>query len=227
MRDKETYWNEIHFFNNFLLKLLHYNRKKIFEIFVRETKYSDKSSLLDIGTTPSTNKAHNILLQQTANNKNITCLSNLDCKSLKSKFPNVKKYIKTDGKKTNLKENNYDIVHSSATIEHVGKFSNQILLVKECLKLSKKYVFITTPNRYYPLDFHTKIPIIHWLPKKIHRNILRFVGLNFYSLEKNLNLLDKKSLIAICQKLNIKNFTIIKFKFLFITSNLILIIKKS
>jgi len=94
------------------------------------------------------------------------------------------------------------------------------------LRLGKKYIFITTPNRYYPIDFHTKIPIIHWLPKKIHRNILRFFGLGFYSLEKNLNLLDKISLIKICQKLDIKKFKIIRYKFLIFTSNLILVIKK-
>ena len=52
------------------------------------------------------------------------------------------------------------------------------------------------------------------------------LGLNFYYLEKNLNLLDKISLIKICQKLNIKKFKIIKFKFLLFTSNLILVIKK-
>ena len=226
MKEKETYWVEIPFLNNFLLKLLNYNRKKIFKIFLEETNYSNKNSLLDIGTTPSLKKEHNIILQQTSNNKNITCLSNLNCNVLKKKFPNIKKFIISDGKKTNLKKNNYDIVHSSATIEHIGKKQNQILFVKECLRLGKKYIFISTPNRYYPIDFHTKIPIIHWLPRKIHRNILRFFGLSFYSLEKNLNLLDKISLIKICKKLNIKKFKIIRYKFLFFTSNLILVIKK-
>jgi hypothetical protein len=226
MKQKETYWHEIPFLNNFLLKLLSYNRKKIFKIFLKETNYSNKNSLIDVGTTPSTNKEHNIILQQTTNNKNITCLSNLNCTILKKKFPNIKKYIISDGKKTNLKKNSWDIVHSSATIEHVGKLKNQILFVKECLRLGKKYIFITTPNRYYPIDFHTKIPIIHWLPKQIHRKILRILGLGFYSLEKNLNLLDKISLIKICQKLNIKKFKIIEFKFLLFTSNLILVIKK-
>ena len=118
-------------------------------------------------------------------------------------------------------------MHSSATIEHVGNIQNQILFVKECLRLGKKYIFITTPNRYYPIDFHTKIPIIHWLPKKIHRSVLRFIGLRFYSLEKNLNLLDRLSLIKICQKINIKKFKILNFKFLLFTSNLILVIKKN
>ena len=48
------------------------------------------------------------------------------------------------------------------------------------LNLSKKYFIIMTPNRFHPLEFHTKIPIIHWLPKKIHRKILKFLGLKIF-----------------------------------------------
>jgi len=43
--------------------------------------------------------------------------------------------------------------------------------VKEALRISEKYVFITTPNRNFFLDLHTAIPIIHWLPKKMFRKI--------------------------------------------------------
>ena len=72
-------------------------------------------------------------------------------------------------------------MHSNATIEHVGSYQNQISLIKETFRVSKKYVFIQTPNRYYPIDFHTTLPFIHWLPKDIHRKILKFLGLNFYA----------------------------------------------
>ena len=94
------------------------------------------------------------------------------------------------------------------------------------MRISKKYVFIQTPNRFFPIDFHTFLPFIHWLPKSIHRKILKGVGLSFYSYEKNLNLLSKKDLINFCKNLDLKNFEIIKYKLFLITSNLILIIKK-
>ena len=29
-----------------------------------------------------------------------------------------------------------------------------------------KKKFITTPNRFYPIEFHTKLPLIHWIQKK-------------------------------------------------------------
>ena len=45
-------------------------------------------------------------------------------------------------------------------------------MVKNIINLTKKIFFITTPNRFYPIEFHTKLPLIHWLPKRIHRFIL-------------------------------------------------------
>ena len=70
-------------------------------------------------------------------------------------------------------------------------------MLKNVISLTKKIFIIITPNKYYPIDFHTKIPFIHWLPKKIYRKLLKVLNLNFFSLEKNLNLLSDNDLIMI------------------------------
>ena len=214
-------------FYRLIKKIILDAREKFFNHFKNSTEYNDNHSLLDIGTTPSLDNEQNIILEKTKNNKNITCLSDQDCSILEKKYPNIKNFIVGDGTNTNFKDMSFDIVHSNATLEHVGSYNNQIAFVKEAWRVSKKHVFIQTPNRFYPIDFHTNLPLIHWLPKKIHRKILKFIGLNFYSTEENLNLLSESNLINICKKLNIKNIKIIKHKLLFMTSNLILVIKKS
>lgn len=215
------------FFYNFIKKTILNAREKFFNHFKNLTEYNNDQSLLDIGTTPSLDSEQNVILEKTKNNKNITCLSDQDCNILEKKYPNINKFIIGNGINTNLKDMSFDIVHSNATLEHVGSYDNQIAFVKEAWRLSKNYVFIQTPNRFYPIDFHTNLPLIHWLPKKIHRKILKFIGLNFYSTEENLNLLSESNLIDICKELEIKNFKIIKHRLLFMTSNLILVIKKS
>ena len=221
-----TYWAKVPFINNYLLKILKYNREKIHNLFLKNTIYNDNCSLIDIGTTVDTNNSHNIILQKTQKNKNISCLSNQDIDSLKKKFPHIKDFYIGDGKKTDFDDNTYDIVYSSATLEHVGSFQNQINFINECTRISKNQIFITTPNRSCFIDFHTKLPFLHWLPKKIHRKILKLIGYKFYCLEENLNLLDKKSLIKIMKILNITNFKILENKFLIFKSNLIIIIDK-
>jgi hypothetical protein len=119
------------------------------------------------------------------------------------------------------------VVHSNATIEHVGNFNNQVKFLKEALRISKKYIFITTPNRNFFLELHTAIPIIHWFPKKIHRLILKKLGYNFLSKEKNLNLLNSTDLEKICKIIKIKDYKIDNVKVLGLKSNLILTIRKN
>ena len=93
--------------------------------------------------------------------------------------------------------------------------------------MAKKYFIILTPNRYHPFEFHTKIPLIHWLPKRVHRKILNKIGLSFFAKEENLNLLSEKDFKLIMKNLDQYNFRIKNIKFFFIKSNLILIGKKS
>lgn len=221
-----TYWQIIPWINKYLLNILKYNREKIHKIFLKNTSYNDKCSLLDIGTTADTNPNHNLILYKTTNNKNISCLSDQDLQILKNKFSHVKNFYKGDGKRTNFEKNSFDIVYSSATIEHLGSFKNQLEFVKESSRICKKKIFITTPNRFYPIDFHTKLPFLHWLPKNIHRKILKLIGLKFYSREENLNLLSKSDLINMMKILQIKKFRILQHKFIFLISNLIIVIEK-
>ena len=226
--DRRTYskTKKIKIINYIFEKIANDARNEFFNILKKNTKYSKKKSIIDIGTTPSLDDVQNIILSRIKDNKNITCLSNLNCKILLKKYPNIKKILIGDGKNNKLPSNSFDIVHSNATIEHVGSYKNQLLFIKECMRISKKYVFIQTPNRFYPIDFHTILPFIHWLPKNIHRKILNIFGLNFYGLEKNLNLLSESTLRNLCNKLNIKNYKIIKYRLFFMTSNLILFIEK-
>ena len=108
----------------------------------------------------------------------------------------------------------------------MGSSTNQINFIKECVRLSRDKIFISMPNRYFPIDFHSKIPLIHMLPKKIHRGILKLFSVNFFRHEENLNLIGKKDLILFCKELKISKFKIILHKLLFFTSNVILIIEK-
>ena len=80
-------------------------------------------------------------------------------------------------------------------------------MISNIIKLTKKNFVLITPNRYHPIDFHTQIPLIHWLPKKIHRKILSLIGLKFYSKEENLNLLSTTDLINL-----LNNFDTIQYE---------------
>ena len=200
-------------------------RSKIHNIFLESFVFTKKTRIIDIGSTQLLDEYENILLKKYKYKNNITCFSNQNLINLKKKYKKIK-ILQGDGRKTNLKKNSYDIAYSSATIEHVGSFLNQVKFIKEMLRVAKKGIFVTTPNRYFPFDLHTFLPLVHILPKRIHRRILKFFGYKFLSQEKNLNLLGKSDLTKICEKLKVSRYEIKKIKVLLFTSNLLLIIKK-
>ena len=126
-------------------------------------------------------------------------------------------------------DSSIDVVFSSAVIEHVGAYEKQKQMLAECLRVAKKGVFITTPNRFFPIEMHTLLPLIHWLPKSWHRFLLNKLGLNFYAKEENLNLLSYSDLLKLSQ-VNQSSCTVCEIKQLktagFI-SNFMLVMKKN
>ena len=208
-----------------LKKAILKSRINIFKIFLENVKLDKNSKILDVGTTPILESHENIIFHKYKWKNNITGFSNQDCSLLNKKFK-FNKFIRGNATNINLKKNSYNISYCSATIEHVGSYRNQKKLISELYRVSKNYVFLTTPHRGFPIDFHTKLPLIHLLPKSIHRKILKIIGLDYLALEKNLNLLFPKDIYQILKTLNIKHYKIVYNKFAFFKSNIILIIKK-
>ena len=201
-------------------------RKEMIQIIKDYIQNDIIDDVLDVGSTDDDdNESSNFIVKNLGNFKIYKSISD---QKIESNFfsKSLQKSITAELTDEEINSFRSDLVISSATIEHVGSFDNQIQMCKNIINLSKKYFVISTPNRFYPLDFHTKIPFLHWLPSKIYRPILKNIGLNFFSKEENLNLLSKNNLLQIMNKLNHKNFDIKTVKLLFINSNLILIGKK-
>lgn len=222
---EKSYWRNSIFFNNFFINQVQKNRRKFLRTFRKYIDYNKNSVVLDVGATPSLDSHENFFVQKYPFKKNITCLSNFNCEILKSKFSEINLALE-DARNMNLKSNKYDIVHSNATIEHVGSFDDQLKFLQECIRVSNKYIFITTPNRFFPIELHTKLPFLHFLPKTIFRKILILFNDHFFSKEENLNLLSLNDVKKLLKKSNVKNFKIYKNKVCYLVSNFIIIITK-
>lgn len=116
----------------------------------------------------------------------------------------------------------FDFVISSAVLEHVGDHrDHKIKHLRDLRKAASQWVVISTPNRLHWMEFHTKIPFIHWLPKKWHRCILRGLGMTHWADPSHLDLLTRDEFQTLISEafygLKIK---FKEFKFLGMTSNL-------
>ena len=206
-------------------KIITKKRLEIVDIINNQIILNNINEVLDIGTTNDTkNKSSNFIVKNLKNIKNFNSISD---QLITSSFfkKNLQKSITENFSEYEIENFKSDLVISNATIEHVGNYDNQKTMFDNMIKLCKKMIIISTPYRYHPLEFHTKIPLIHWLPKNIHRKILKNIGLTFFSKEENLNLLSKSDFNNFVESKKIKGeFRYIKF--LFFKSNLIFIGKK-
>ena len=222
MQNKKIYSiNHFKIFDKIILK----KRLEIVDLINKQIALNDINNVLDVGTTNDTeNESSNFIIKNLKNIRELYSISDQFINSTLFK-KKLQKSIIENFSEHEIENFKSDLVISNATIEHVGNYNDQKAMIDNMIKFSKKMVIISTPNRYHPLEFHTKIPFIHWLPKTIHRKILKKLNLSFYSKEKNLNLLSRSDLKSFVKNEEIKSeFRYIKF--LFFRSNLILILKK-
>lgn len=208
----------------FIDDIIKKKRSEMLNILNKNIKDNDLESFLDIGTTEEKElKSSNYFVKNLNKIKIKKSISDQEIKNDNfNKF--LRKSITSEFLETEIENYKSDLVISSATIEHVGSYENQSMMIENIIKLTNKYFFVTTPNRFFPIDFHTKLPIIHMFPKKIHRKILRLINLHEYAEEKNLNLLDENTinkLINAQQNVSFK-IRILKVKLFGLTSNLLI-----
>ena len=214
---------------NFIDNIIKKKRSEMLNILYKNINLININSFLDIGTTEDNklessnffvNNFNKIPIKKSISDQDIKN-SNFN-KSLRKSITSIFEVSLIDAYKS-------DLVISSATIEHVGSYDNQFKMIENIMKLTNKYFFITTPNRFFPIDFHTKIPFLHLLPKKIHRKILKIIGLDEYAKEENLNLLDEKTINELIntQKNKLFKIRIFKVKLFGLTSNLLIFGEKN
>lgn len=150
---------------------------------------------LDIGSTKDSDMASsNFFARELAKKYMVTLLADQYIDPEKDLNFEIDRAIIGDATRIGDDIGTFDLVIASATVEHVGNLANQARMVASCIRLANRYAVITTPNRWHPLEFHTHIPLLHWLPKPLHRRLLRAIGFSFFADEDNLNLLDRAAL---------------------------------
>lgn len=175
-------------------RLAAYQRGKMFRAYLDFSGAADADTVLDIGAAADRSYAHsNYFEAWYPHKRKVTAVGVDDAAFLQSAYPGLR-FLRADGRNLPFRDGSFDYVHSSAVLEHVGCREYQLRFIREAWRVCRKGLFITTPNRWFPVEFHTLLPLLHWLPAPWFRAVLARTGNEFFASEENLNLLSKRRL---------------------------------
>jgi SAM-dependent methyltransferase len=180
----------------------------MFDLFMNVMQPARSSRILDLGVTPDSSLPESNFFEKFYPYKNgVTAASIEDASFLEKVFPGLS-FVRIQPGPLPFADDEFDILFCSAVIEHVGDRESQRNFVRESLRVSRRF-FFTTPNRQFPMEFHTVLPCFHWLPQPLHQSVLRGIGLDFWARTENLNLLTPQALLDLlppCDELHLFNY---------------------
>lgn len=167
----------------FYFKIANHFRNKRFNRFKNIFELTGKEKILDVGGTYH-------FWESLKEFKNITILNLIEEKS-----DNRIKSIKYDGTVFPFEDQEFDLVFSNSTIEHVGDFWAKQKFADEIQRVSKKY-FIQSPSFWFPYEPHAMIPFFQFMPGNIKMILHNFIKKSSYPIEELLaiKLLTKREL---------------------------------
>ena len=119
----------------------------------------------------------------------ITALGLHDGAAFRASYPRIR-YVQGDACDLPFADGTFDVVFSNAVVEHVGGRERQRRFVAEALRVGRQ-VFVTTPNRRSPVEVHTRLPLVHWLPARAAGAVYDLAGKGF---AKDVHLLSRRTL---------------------------------
>jgi SAM-dependent methyltransferase len=182
--------------------------------------------IVDVGVnTIEYSESDNYLERRYAYPANITAVGvETDFTAFKERYPAVT-VITSDGTRLPFSDDAFDIGYSNAVIEHVGGRTQQLAFLRELYRVGKRG-YLTTPNRLFPIEVHTRIPLLHLLlPKSAFDRVATALGKG-WAAGDYMRLLSRSELSALATEAGLEQYEIIPNHFLGFTMTFTLIWNK-
>jgi SAM-dependent methyltransferase len=167
-------------------------RLHVFRLFLREMQPGPASSILDLGVSLDVgNMEANVLEQFYPYRNRITAAGIGDGAAVEAAYPWLRFIQIQPNALLPFADNQFDVGYCNAVVEHVGSRQEQRKFLAELCRVSKR-VFVVVPNRLFPIEHHTGLPLVHYLPLPVFRRLMRDLPFTYWAEEANLNPLFPK-----------------------------------
>ena len=170
-------------------------RDRIYADLIRQCDPGRDERILDVGVSDVVNDAANLLERKYPHQDRITAAGLGEGAAFRAAYPQAAYRRIEANRPLPFADKTFDIAVSNAVLEHVGSAQHQVAFVCELCRVAKK-VFISVPNRYFPVEHHTAIPLLHFW-KWAFDLACRWLGNAEWADERNLILMSRQRLAAL------------------------------
>ncbi len=146
------------------------NRRRKLALFLETIRPGPETRVVDVGvgdtpfgTEPGVAATHNFFEALYPWPAQITAVSDVPLPNFAQAFPSIRTVV-ASGLELPFADDEFDVAFSNAVVEHVGGRDEQRRFVAELCRVAPR-VFVSTPNRWFPVETHTLVPFVHWLPR--------------------------------------------------------------
>jgi hypothetical protein len=155
------------------------SRRRKLDLFLEAMKPTAETTVVDVGVSDGgygedTYGTANFFEALYPWPERIVAVSTQHLTVFQQAFPKVTA-VRADGRALPFLDDEFDIGFSNAVVEHLPDLDSQRAFVGELCRVSHR-VFVTTPNRQFPIDTHTLVPLAHWLPDERRDAVYRALG---------------------------------------------------
>jgi hypothetical protein len=176
-----------------------WNRRRKFELFMKTVRPGPETRVVDVGvgdtgfgTEPGVAVTHNFFEALYPWPERITAVSDVPLPNFTREFPAIR-CVTASGTDLPFEDDEFDVAFSNAVIEHVGGREEQRRFVAELCRVAPQ-VFLSTPNRRFPVETHTLVPFVHWLPRRAADRAMRALRRKNWD---QVELLSKRELLTL------------------------------
>lgn len=170
-------------------------RDRIYRDFLRFGRPVAGERILDIGVSDVVTEGANLIERLYPHPEDLTAAGLGEGSAFRAAYPKVRYDQVRPGEPLPYADRAFPLAVSNAVLEHVGSEAAQSAFLHEALRVADR-VFLTVPNRYFPIEHHTAIPLAHWTDATF-RLACRALGRTEWLAAENLILMTRARLAAL------------------------------
>lgn len=160
-------------------RLSNSSRARKLSLFNEMMKPTHQTKVLEIGAQLNPDTDMEPQLIHTYPWKANICAVNISAEhisAIKRRYPEIEAVV-CDACRLPWPDKCFDVAYCNAVIEHVGSFDRQRQMAAEIMRVARRW-FVTTPNRWFPFEFHMRLPLVTWLPGDSYLRIGNIISYN-------------------------------------------------